>query len=273
MRHPMRLYLSLSLLLIAAACAPQSSPPPPPTVIPTPTISPAERVNSNADWTPVTREFDGVSMVRVPVGCFTMGQDTGRRNERPQHEQCFSAPYWIDQYEVTNGQYGTDSVFPGENRPYTNLTWFEARDYCAARGARLPNEAEWEYAARGPSNLIYPWGDTLDTQALVFDQNSGNQAAEVGSRPRGVSWVGAYDMSGNVLEWVSSQYRRYPYNPFDGREDLTNATALRVYRSGWGSYIDYGVSAAKRFFADPNYRDWFIGLRCVRDAQPGDLEG
>lgn len=261
--------LSFLTLLLGAACA--SAPAPAATPVPpAPTVMPANSVTANAQWTPVIREFNGIPMVQVPPGCFMMGHDAGRRNERPAHEICFSAPYWIDQTEMTNAQVGSTGNFPGDNRPRENLTWFEAVEFCAVRGARLPSEAEWEYAARGPDSLIYPWGNTLNPQALIFDQNSGGQTADVGSRPAGVSWVGAHDMSGNVLEWVSSQYRRYPYNAHDGRENLSDTTALRVYRSGWGSYIDFGVSAAKRFYADPNYRDWFIGFRCARDFQPGD---
>lgn len=245
------------LLLLLAGCAT------PPAVTPTADVLPGA-VTANADWIPVGQDFAGVPMVQVPPGCFLMGHADGRRNERPVHRQCFATAFWIDQTEVTNAQYGSTGAFPGDQRPRENLTWFEARDFCAARGGRLPTEAEWEYAARGPSNWLYPWGDVMNPQALVFDQNSGNQTADVGSRPAGASWVGALDMSGNVLEWVSSQYRPYPYRATDGREDLTDTAALRVYRSGWGSYIDQGVSAPIRFFDRPDYRDWFIGFRCVR---------
>lgn len=249
----------MSFVLILAACGGGSEPTPPPA----PTVTP---VTSNADWTPVIEEFNGVEMVRVPAGCFEMGHDDGRRDERPAHQFCFDEAFWIDRYEVTNAQFGSQGNFPGDNRPRENLTWFEARDYCASRDARLPTEAEWEYAASGPDNLIYPWGNELINDNLVFDQNSNNETAEVGSRPAGVSWVGAFDMSGNVWEWVSSIYEPYPYAPTDGREDLEDAEALRVYRGGLGSYIDYGVGTATRFWKEPDSRDWFIGFRCARDA-------
>jgi formylglycine-generating enzyme required for sulfatase activity len=204
----------------------------------------------------------------VPPGCFMMGNDEGRRDERPMHEQCFEAPFWIGQTEVTNGQYGSQGAFEGDDRPRENLTWFEARDFCAARGLRLPTEAEWEYAARGPDNLLYPWGSELIEENLVFDRNSGNQTAPVGSRPAGISWVGALDMSGNVLEWMSTIHRPYPYQADDGREDVADTTAERVQRSGWGSYIDFGASAPIRFRALPDARDWFVGFRCAQGYQP-----
>ncbi|MCZ7541887.1 MAG: formylglycine-generating enzyme family protein [Anaerolineae bacterium] len=223
------------------------------------------RHNENS---PVTvQEFGGVEMVKVPPGCFLMGNRHGRRDEQPVHESCFDQPFWIDRYEVTNAQYGSQGAFAGDDRPRENLTWFEARDYCAQRGARLPTEAEWEYAARGPDSLYYPWGDRFIEDNLVYDGNFNNETAPVGSRPGGVSWVGAYDLSGNVWEWVSSLYAPYPYNAQDGREDPNDPTRLRVYRGGLGSYIDYGTSAAARFRAGPDTRSWFIGFRCARDAE------
>lgn len=224
-------------------------------------------VASNVDWTPVIQEFNGVEMVKVPAGCFLMGNEKGRRDEQPVKEQCFDKPFWIDRYEVTNVQYGSQGAFPGDNRPRENLTWFEARDFCTSRRARLPTEAEWEYAARGPDDLYYPWGDQWGEDNLVYDGNFEGQTADVGSRSAGVSWVGAFDMAGNVWEWVSSQYRPYPYKSADGREDLNDLSSLRVYRGGLGSYIDYGTSASTRFRADPGERSWFIGFRCARDDQ------
>lgn len=249
--------------LALAACSAAE----PPTPTPEPLPSPVPR---NADWTPVIRAFNGVEMVKVPPGCFMMGNDDGRRDERPAHLQCVERPYWIDRTEVTNATFGSVGNFQGDSRPRENLTWFEARDSCAARGARLPNEVEWEYAARGPDNLIYPWGNELIEDNLVFDRNFNNQTAEVGSRPAGASWVAAVDMSGNVLEWVSSIYRPYPYDAGDGRENLDDAASQRVQRSGWGSYIDFGVSAAIRFRAAPDSRDWFVGFRCARDWSSAD---
>lgn len=229
-------------------------------------IDPIPPVTRNADWTPMIRTFDGVDMALVPPGCFTMGHERGRRDERPAHRQCIDAPYWIDVTEVTNSAYGSDSPFAGADRPRTNVTWYEARDHCTARGARLPTELEWEYAARGVDSAIYPWGNDLNTQNLVFDGNADSQTAAVGSRPAGASWVGALDMSGNALEWVNTIYARYPYDAADGREDAANTTSPRVYRSGWGSYIDFGLSAAIRFRGAPDLRDWFIGFRCARDG-------
>ncbi len=211
-------------------------------------------------------------MVLVPAGCFTMGHDEGRRDERPEHQICFSAPFWIDKTEVTNAAYGAHGNFEGDNRPRENLTWAEARDFCAARGAedsvphRLPTEAEWEYAARGPDSLLYPWGDELNAEALIFDQNFNSQTFDVGSRPNGASWVGALDMAGSLNEWTSSLYRPYPYDPTDGREDPNDTTSPRVARSSWNSYREFDATLPVRIRTAPETRDWFLGFRCARSA-------
>jgi formylglycine-generating enzyme required for sulfatase activity len=208
--------------------------------------------------------FENIDMMLVPSGCFIMGSDEGRRDERPSHEICFNAPFWIGRTEITNAHYGTEGRFPGANRPRENLTWFEARDFCASKAMRLPTEAEWEYAARGVDGLHYPWGDELIADNLVFDQNSNNETADVGSRPAGASWVGALDLAGNVFEWTSSTYSRYPYNATDGRENPDDSTLNRVFRGGVNSYIDFGASAHTRFSLEPAARDWFIGFRCAK---------
>ena len=131
-------------------------------------------VTQNEDWTPIERDFDGVAMVLVPAGCFMMGYEDGDDDEGPIHEQCFSTPFWIDKYEVTNAQFkrfaglaDTQSQWLDEDHPRENITWDEAQQFCVLRGARLPSEAEWEYAARGPNNLIYPWGNAFQTVATT----------------------------------------------------------------------------------------------------------
>lgn len=231
---------------------------------PATTSQASESIKRNADWRPVIEVFDGYEMVRVPAGCFKMGMEHGRRDERPVTQICIERPFWLDRFEVTNAQYGSEGAYSGANMPRGNLTWFEARDFCAARGGRLPTEAEWEYAARGPDSLIYPWGNVLMPDRLNYDQRQ-LEPSPVGSFPKGASWVGAQDMSGNLWEWVSSLYMPYPYRPDDGREDPNNTTAPRVFRGGWLSYVDYGTSAVMRFRLAPDGRDWRLGFRCAKD--------
>ncbi len=221
-------------------------------------------VTRNADWTPVPRDFNGVEMVLVPAGCFMMGSNDGDSDERPVHEVCFEEPFWIDKYEVTNGRYGSEGYFSGDDRPRESISWYDAQDFCERRGARLPTEAEWEYAARGPDGLVYPWGNTSVADNVVYSANSGGQTAAVGSRTGGVSWVGALDLSGNVWEWVTDWYGTYPserqVNPQGpasgdyrvlrgGSWGITNANFLRAaYRDGWNpgsGYDDFGFRCAR----------------------------
>ncbi|MDQ7025589.1 MAG: SUMF1/EgtB/PvdO family nonheme iron enzyme [Anaerolineae bacterium] len=231
-------------------------------------------VTSNADWerfSPVVQEFNGVEMVLVPSGCFDMGSENGASDEQPINEVCFEASFWIDRYEVSNGQFeqlggvaGRSSNWTGDNLPRENITWFEARDFCELRDARLPTEAEWEYAARGVDEWVYPWGDGFVAENTVYGNNSGGQTAIVGSRPSGVSWVGAFDMAGNVWEWTNSLYLDYPYDVNDGRESNSDNAGLRVVRGGSFFNSTFGLRAANRRYGNLSNVFTRFGFRCVR---------
>lgn len=192
-------------------------------------------------------------------------------DETPVTRICFDEPFWIDQYEVTQGDFerldgvaASDNYFSGERRPREIITWFEARDFCEEkRGGRLPTEAEWEYAARGPDGLIYPWGNEFEADNVVYVGNSHSRTAEVGSREGGVSWVGTYDLSGNVWEWVSSLY--LPYDSTEDREDNSNNTVARVLRGGSWYYFDLMVRSANRDRINPDNSLNYVGFRCARD--------
>ena len=253
-------------------------------------------IASNDKWTPVIREFSGVSMALVPAGCFTMGSTEEQvayaltlldrqgfyTDEQPAHRQCFSEPFWIDVYEVSNGQYGSHGMWPGDDLPREFISWFEADAYCKSRGARLPTEAEWEYAARGPDSLLYPWGNEFDGTRLNYcDLNyvvasvewadtrfddGYLDSAPVGSYPEGASWVGALDMSGNLWEWVSSILLPYPYDPEDGREASAeqDSRSLRMVRGGGMGDPPYAVRAANRNERMPTDTTAAYGSRCAR---------
>jgi len=242
-----------------------------PTLTHTPTITPLPPITANNQWTPIVQDFDGVEMVEVPPGCFMMGSNDGNDDEKPVTKTCFDKPFWIDKTEVTQGQFGkfggqaqNNPSFSGEQRPVENITWLEARDYCQKRGARLPTEAEWEYAARGPDNLVYPWGNEWDDSKAVWGRTSNQGTANVGSIESGASWVGAYDLSGNVWEWVSSLYKPYPYDAQDERESTADTNSERVLRGGswYGTYTG-NLRAAVRINKSPF---WYYdnGFRCAR---------
>ena len=149
--------------------------------------------------------------------------------------------YWIDQTEVSNAQYRlcveagvceqpldcnkgdpTYSDPAKATHPVVCVNWEDALNYCHWVGARLPTEAEWEYAFRGDNRSIYPWGDRFDGNRLNYcDQNCAQnyadddfddgypQTAPTGSFSNGVSWSGLLDMSGDVFEWVSDWFGEY----------------------------------------------------------------
>lgn len=251
-------------------------------------------VVTNKQWTLHYQTFDGVEMALVPPGCFMMGssdsqiadaiaqavkhgwaEDAARErisNEGPQHKICFTQGYWIDKTEVTQSQFKSldgkaaqTSYYKGDNRPVERVTWFEARDFCANRGGQLPTEAEWEYAARGPDSLTYPWGNTFNTLLAVWHRDSFDGTAAAGSNPDNVSWVGALDMSGNVMEWTSSIYVPYPYDATDGRESNTDDNSLRIIRNGsWNSDVSIQLLSAFRDRLHPSYSFNSLGFRCAR---------
>ena len=242
------------------------------------------------------RTADGMTMLYVPGGEFKMG--TGRGPDRA-HAVALNS-FWIDQTEVSNKHY-RHCVEAGACRAPTRCSWGEptyedaskadhpaicvswqsASDYCRWAGGRLPTEAEWEYAARGPESVIYPWGDEFDGTRLnscdarcpheaqrVTDYDDGHaMTAPVGSYPSGTSWCRALDMAGNAWEWVADWHGPYP------RTRQTNPTgpergSERIIRGGsWYDYDEYGfLRADNRHPYEPSAADHLVGFRCVVPA-------
>ncbi len=284
---------------------------PEPTLTPTvtPTLSPGEQarqlagkgVTANAGWTPYIEEIDGVKMALVPAGCFPMGSSDeqiaasvalyaqGKKyqvdtidpswfaEEKPQHRVCFDRPFWIDVTEVTNGQFekfGGQSKYPGTykaaDRPRETVSWTESNAFCQKRGARLPTEAEWEYAARGPDGLIFPWGNTWQSEQAVWNAP---ETASVGSKPGGMSWSGAYDMIGNVNEWVNDWFSQTYYgtladgavNP-QGPEAGTPQTPVPVL--GGGGEMR-GIRGSSFYDINPAFLHAAFRARYLPDAEDG----
>jgi serine/threonine protein kinase/formylglycine-generating enzyme required for sulfatase activity len=257
--------LNAGLTATAALWTPTS------TATSTPTPDGSTPVTKNSQWKPQFKDFDGVAMALVPAGCFMMGdyQDGGK--------QCFDKPFWIDKTEVTQAEFrkfdGVAQYFPyfkGDQRPVDSISWFEARAFCAKRGAWLPTEAEWEYAGRGPDDLMYPWGNSAGYGHAVAVSPSQwgvkvqGQTENVGSRLADTSWVGAIDMAGNAWEWVSSINKPYPYNKDDGRESSKDTSSIRVIRGAASVSALNDGRLTWRGAGYPNSSFVPLGFRCAR---------
>ena len=202
-----------------------------------------------------------------------MGSDDGPRDERLPHRVTLNG-YWIYRTEVTCAQFAqfleATRYRPGKKVSYwsdpaksrlpaMNIRWVDAETYCRWAGTRLPTEAEWEKAARGPEGLHYPYGAEYDpTKANIF----GDGLKPVGSYP--ANGFGLYDMSGNVWEWCQDWYGSGYY----GQSARTNpqgpgSGSSRVNRGG--SWIDNAgfARAAYRYGDTPGLRGLNLGFRLV----------
>ena len=253
------------------------------------TATPAEEATLSLGDT-WTRPADGMVMVYVPAGEFEMGSIGGDDDEQPVHTVALDG-FWIDRTEVTKAQYEQcvaagactpcygDSAY--DDYPAIYVTWYQAETYCGWAGGRLPTEAEWEYAARGPEARVFPWGDEFDGTRLNFcDANCERdwadetvddgyaETAPVGSYPAGASWCGAQDMAGNVWEWVADSYASDYY----GRSPSQNPTGpssweYRGLRGGSWGFDPYYVRGANRDCFVPSNTYGHIGLRCAMSSE------
>ena len=176
----------------------------------------------------------------------------------------------LDDSDAQIGIYiGRFAPGPGHaQRPVPESTWAGARAYCNWRGARLPTEAEWEAAARGKQERIYPWGNSRPTPELAVFARSKGQTAPVNSHRSGTTPDGIHHLAGNMAEWTSSLFKPYPYDSMDGREapDLDGERTTR----GGDHVFDVEADKLKTYFRDgfsrnPNAGHRHIGFRCAKD--------
>jgi len=156
----------------------------------------------------------------------------------------------------------------GPRHPVVYVSWQEAHAVCKFAGGRLPTEAEWEYAARGGrADSVYPWGNPYvvgySNDSRWTDQHEDREStADVKSFPPNP--FGLYDMAGNVWEWTSTVYKRYPYRSDDGRED-PRSNETRVVRGGAFVNDPRHLRVSNRRYVPPDAGDSTIGFRCARD--------
>ena len=235
-------------------------------------------------------------MVFVPAGEFTMGSrgedEYAGPDERPNH-QVYLDDFFIDQYEVTTSlyakflqetersppEYWPKKVLKEHGRkPVIGVTWEDANAYCQWAGKRLPSEAQWEKAARGTDQRLYPWGKVPPSQKLAninksFGYRDYRVLTDVGSFPEGKSPYGAYDLAGNVWEWVADWYDGKLYQQREDARELVknpsgpNKGREKVLRGGtWNDFVDHSMRSTYRYRHFPSGRDNYFGFRCAQDA-------
>ncbi len=217
--------------------------------------------------------------------------------------QVFVSDYEIDRLEVNTASYrecvsrgpcdmrplvAGDARYAVDAWPMVNVTWDDAATYCVWRGKRLPSEAEWEKAARGPDARRWPWGNLdrdeganrgmiepevvrplLGVGTAVDESDGFRELAPPGSLPFGKSPYGVHDLSGNAAEWVGDWYDQKGYGEYSQVDPSGPKSGhMRVTRGG--SFYE------PRFFARTYYRSAELptersiarGFRCARDVAP-----
>lgn len=268
---------------------------PPLTPAPTPALTtaaqPAGAVSAVPAPAPIPAPTPPPGMVWVPAGEFIMG--SGTTGDTPERRVSLNE-FFIQAYEVTNREYGlfvtqltyappVNTVAPEftiwkgaayppelEKHPVVNVNWKDADAYCKWAGGRLPTEAEWEKAARGTNGAVYPWGNEWAKERCngEGDEDAFEQTAPVGTMAGGVSIFGAYDMCGNVAEWVADWFDKTYYLNAPMLNPAGPASGnSKVFRGGTFSDPPDKLKAYRRQGVYPSFRDYNIGFRCVKDVR------
>jgi len=264
----------------------------------TPIATNTVTVMPEIDFTPTSKPLPNEitvsgrgSMLLIPAGKFTMGNNNGAEDEKPAHKVYLDA-YYIDKFEITNAMY-KDCVEDGACRnpsregsntrasyygdpefdqfPVIYVDWSMASSYCVWRSARLPTEAEWEKAARGTDERAFPWGEGNHC-GLSNYASCERDTTFVGSYPMGISPYGVYDMAGNVWEWVQDWYAEDYYSSLSDsvmNPEGPSSGEKRVMRGGsWFNNESFVTSMSMRWKDLATIATDELGFRCARDATP-----
>ncbi|MCB1159591.1 MAG: formylglycine-generating enzyme family protein [Leptospiraceae bacterium] len=249
----------------------------------------------------------------IPAGEFIRGSNSKFSNEHPA-EKVYISEFYMDTYEVTNEDFRkcldagkcSDCLktkkckkvgpnygwrYRAPKQPILGISWYSAKEYCEFMGKRLPTEAEWEKAARGPESFLYPWGNTKATcmHAIIEDELGRKGCVEkkvyppkdmptreIGTRPPGI--YGLYDMAGNSWEWVNDFYtssyakcgeackRKDPRGPCAGKEPCKGHQRKIVKGGSWWWDYSHARGARRRSHDPKNYPEYHhFGFRCAKD--------
>lgn len=265
--------------------------------LPSPTPVPVPEAPPTPAPTPVLQDqlqVLGGEWISLPSGTFTMGSNEGAGDEKPPHSVTVSA-FKMSKTEITNAQYNACvqakqctpqqwkncstwpsnpiTAFQGDTQPVVCVDWSQAKAFATWIGgdARLPTEAEWEYAARGEKGRKYPWGDApepscdraiMDPAGDLGDGCGKDATWPVCSKTSGNTPTGLCDMAGNVWEWVedwhgaySQEAQNYPSGPETG--------SFRVLRGGSWFLVASFMRGASRGWIGPTYPGHDVGFRVV----------
>ncbi len=212
---------------------------------------------------------------RIRLGAFTStpckstrSTSTSIPSRNGEFKKFLDATHYHPKDDLTFLRDWKDGTYPSgwENRPVTWVSLEDARAYAAWAGKRLPHEWEWQYAAQGTDDRLYPWGNDWDPAAVPIPDKSrtmrGPDPVEV--HPKGASPFGVMDMVGNVWQWTD--------------EFIDEHTRAAIVRGGsyyqpqgsiWYFPQAYRLKEhGKLLLMSPSMdRSGAVGFRCVRDAK------
>lgn len=279
--------MGVALVFLLTACAP-TAPIAATPELPTATLMPVVAETTAPTLVPVALSgpeagsvmqwMDGSSLVYVPAGQFSMGA-SGVDN--PSHAVSLSA-YWVSRTKITNRMYALcvgvgvcppPAPIPGgavysnpvyADHPVVGVNWEQANAYCGWAGGRLPTEAEWEKAARGPGGQTYPWGNENPSCDLLNFAGCAGSTSSVVAYPDSASPYLALDMAGNAFEWVRDWYDAsyYATSPIQDPPGADSGIYRVIRGSGFESDSTQVESAIRRP-ANPAYTSRDLGFRCV----------
>jgi len=237
-------------------------------------------------------EVGGVAWVPLEGGEFSMGAED-IEDARPVHRVTVSA-FRIARFPMTNAQYRAFCTATGkspprhwpegeipagkENHPVVSVSWRDAEAFCTwisgripkedGGTVRLPTEAEWEFAARGPEGRTYPWGNEEPTADHANFGAKVSDTTPVGSYPKGATPAGVHDLAGNVWEWCGDWYG--PYGEADQRDPVGPTKGVgRVLRGGSFLIDARYLRAADRYYYPPESVIHSVGFRVVWSSPRG----
>jgi formylglycine-generating enzyme required for sulfatase activity len=216
----------------------------------------------------------------VETGKITIQHAEGMLAIRNMSDSQFEA--WLEgqcaiEARQVEPRFWTDPNYNNPAQPMVGICWHEARAYCnwlraqSGLAFRLPTEAEWEAAARGPAQRLYPFGNRYDARLCNCFEWHIKKTTPVGIFPPlsegedDGGWGAIYDLAGNTWEWTSSAPLDYPYAPTPEREDPHVNAGKRIFRGG--SWLDskHSMLASERSTHHPAYRDYYVGFRLAAD--------